>query len=214
LTFFERLDRLKTIRWLVLAILAVDLIAMVYGWYYYVEVGQFVTSSLYYVHWSLWWLVSDSPNAVLLFFVAIGLYLFTGWRNKWLDAFAFILNIYVGFWTSLLFLLYPEWLGTFDWGSTNNILFFAHLGMPAQAFMLAQGLRGDDWKWQPLAVIAASLTAYIGVDYWWLNIHPAPFIHPNDATLHWASPLLMLGVFAVFLATVMLGHAGRKNSQP
>src|SRR5439155_19110847 len=94
----------------------------------------------------LWPLVADSPNAVLLFMVAaIGFRVGRGWRNPWLDAFAFALNVYVGCWTTFLFLGYPATLGTFDWpsvaqGNANPLLFVAHMGMPLQAFVLARDL--------------------------------------------------------------------------
>ncbi len=214
MNLIERLHQLKSLTWLVLAILIVDAIAMGYGWFYYVQVGQFDPSSPFWVHWLWWPLVSDSPNAVLLFFVALLAYRFFGWRNQWLDAFAFILNVYVGLWTSTLFLLYADQMGTWNWGSTNNILFFAHFGMPLQALLLVRDMRTDAWNWRTLGVVAAMLATYIFVDYGWPGFHPAPFLHPNDAALHIASPILMVVAFGAFLAVNFTRRALRRNSPP
>lgn len=198
--FLQTLHRIKS-RWsLVITILVVDAIAMGYGWYYYWQVGQFNPDSIFYVHWAWWPLVADSPNAVLLFFASLLAYRAFGWRSKWLDGFAFILNVYVGLWTSMLFLLHSQELGTWNWGSTNNILFFAHFGMPLQALILVHDLRRDDWTLPAFGVIAAALAAYIFVDYVSPGFHPAPFVHGNDTVLHIASPILMAVVFAAFVA--------------
>jgi len=211
---FQALHRIKSHWPLVLAILVIDTVAMGYGWFYYWQVGQFDPSTIYFVHWAWWPLVADSPNAVLLFWVALLAYRVFGRRSRWLDGFAFILNVYVGLWTTMLFLLYPGQFGTWDWGSTNNILFFAHFGMPLQALILVHDLRQDAWSWRPLAVIAAALAAYIVVDYVWPGFHPAPFIHGADTALHVASPLLMATVFAAFVAIVIRGRARQRSSPP
>lgn len=210
---WDALHRIKSQWSLVIAILVFDAVAMLYGWYYYVQVGQFDPASIFYVHWGWWPLVSDSPNAVLLFFVSLLAYRAFGWRNRWLDAFAFILNVYVGLWTSMLFLLHPEELGTWNWGSTNNILFFAHFGMPLQALVLVRDLRRDDWRLPAFGVLAAVLAYYIVVDYVSPGFHPAPFLHGADQALHIASPVLMAAVLGLFVLVTRC-RAQRRSSPP
>lgn len=202
------LHRFKTDWRLLAPLLALNLAGMVFGYYYYWQVGQFDPSSEYYEPVWTWPLVADSPNAVLLFFVAALAYRLTGWRNRWLDAFAFTLNVYVGCWTTFLFLAYPDRMGTFDYasvasrGNANPILFLAHMGMPLQAFVLAQDMRKDRWSFPALAAVVAVLAAYIAVDYWGPVLHPAPFLHPGDDLLHAGSPWLMAGAVALWLALV------------
>lgn len=201
------LHRFKTDWRLLAPLLALNLAGMVFGYYYYWQVGQFDPSSEYYQPVWTWPLVADSPNAVLLFFVATVAYRVSSWRNKWLDAFAFTLNVYVGCWTTFLFLTYPDRMGTFDYasvadGNANPVLFLAHMGMPLQAFVLAQDMRKDRWSLPALAVILAVLALYIAVDYWGPVLHPAPFLHPGDATLHAGSPWLMVAAAAAWLALV------------
>ncbi len=197
---FSLLHHLKT-RWVfVIPILIADLAGMIFGWYYYWDVGQFNPASGFYEHWAWWPLVADSPNAVLLFFLALLLHKAFGWRNKWLDASALILNIYVGLWTSYLFIMFPDRMGTWDWGSTNNILFFSHLGMPLQALLLVKDLRSDAWPRWAAPVVLASVALYIFVDYWGPMLHPAPFLHPNDGPLHAGSPWLMVVAVLAWLA--------------
>lgn len=195
-------------RWLVPLLLACTL-GMVGGWYYYWQVGQFRPGHADFVTVWLWPLVSDSPNAVLLWFVAALVYKLTGWRNKWLDAAAFITNIYIGVWTTYLFIAFPDVMGTYEWhrvaeGHANPVLFVTHMGMPLLSLVLIQDMRKDRWGWELLAVIAAAI-GYIVIDYWGPHIHPAPFLHAYpelDAQLHAVSPWLMGGAVVAWLVVV------------
>lgn len=213
-----RLHRFKSDWRLLVPLLLVNVAGMAFGWYYYYDVGQFDPASRYFEPYWSWPLVSDSPNAVALFFVAALAYRLTGWRNRWLDAFAFTLNIYVGLWTTFLFLAYAETMGTFDWsrvpdGHANPVLFIAHMGMPLQAFVLLQDMRRDAWRPLPILAVLAALAVYIGVDYWGPVWHPAPFLHPDDAVLHAGSPLLM-GVAAAAWLAVVLRRKPAASPQP
>jgi uncharacterized membrane protein YpjA len=220
------LHRCKT-DWRILApLLFVNVLGMGFGWYYYADVGQFDLGHLTCGDgatescqpWWTWPLVADSPNAVALFFIAALAYKVTGWRNKWLDAFAFILNVYVGCWTTFLFLAYSDRMGTFDYGSVaegnaNPVLFIAHMGMPAQAFVLLKDMRKDNWGVAGVLIVLASLVAYMAVDYWatpadWISrgngvLHPAPFLHPDDATLHVGAHAIMVIAALAWLAIVL-----------
>lgn len=218
------LHRFRTDWRLLVPLLLVNLAGMGFGWYYYADVGQFDLAHLTCgagatdscQPWWTWPLVSDSPNAVLLFFVAALAHKLTGWRSKWLDAFAFILNVYVGCWTTMLFLAYSDRMGTFDYasiaeGNANPVLFIAHMGMPMQAFVLLQDLRKDRWG-AGIVVVLLALAGYMAVDYWDAPadaiggdgmMHPAPFLHPDDAALHVGSPLLMAGAAIAWLAIVL-----------
>jgi uncharacterized membrane protein YpjA len=199
-------------RWSLLAfVLAADVAGMLFGWFYYYEVGQFDPASQHYTQPYWWPLVSDSPNAVLLFFVAALAYKLTGWRNKWLDVFALTLNAYVGAWTTLLFLSYPERMGTFDWGSANSILFVTHMGMPLQGLLLVPQMRRDRWRLWEVGVVLAALAAFVAVDYWGPHLHPAPFLHPNDGVLHAWSPWLMVAAAGLWLLLQRVGREERPD---
>lgn len=216
------LHRFKSDWRLLVPLLLVNLAGMVFGWYYYADVGQFDFSHMtcadganaYCQPWWTWILVADSPNAVALFFIATLAYKLTGWRNQWLDGFAFILNIYVGLWTTFLFLAYSDEMGTFDYaavaeGNANPVLFIAHMGMPLQSFVLLQDLHKDKWPNSGILAVLAILAVYIAVDYWGPILHPAPFLHPDDAVLHMGSPVLMLLAASVWLATLVAGRAAQ-----
>ncbi len=220
----DKLHRVKTDWRLLAPLLLVNVAGMAFGWYYYADVGQFDFGHLACGDgataecqpWWTWPLVADSPNAVLLFFVATLAYRLTGWRSKWLDAFAFTLNVYVGLWTTFLFLAYSDRMGTFDYGTivegnANPLLFIAHMGMPMQAFVLMRDLRQDKWGLGSALAVLAALAAYIAVDYWAAParlvggngvLHPAPFLHPDDAVLHGGSPLLMFAAVLAWLWVV------------
>jgi len=204
-----RLHRFKTDWRLLAPLLLLNVVGMAFGWYYYWDVGQFDPASRYYQPPWTWPLVADSPNAVALFFVAALAYKLTRWRNRWLDALAFVLNVYVGCWTTMLFLAYRHDMGTFDYasvarGNANPVLFIAHMGMPLQAFVLWQDLRRDRWGAAGIATVLAFLALYVWVDYWPpLLLHPAPFLHPHDRVLHVGSPILMAGAAVVWLGAVL-----------
>lgn len=207
MTAADALQRFKTDWKLLSPLLLLNLVGLAFGYYYYYEVGQFRPGSPYYQPPWTWPLVSDSPNAVLLFMAATLAYRLSAWRSRWLDAFAFTLNVYVGCWTTYLFLAFPAEMGTFDYasvadGNANPVLFVAHMGMPLQAFVLARDMRRDRWGWAAALAVVAALAAYVAVDYWGPVLHPAPFLHPDDRALHLGSPLIMAGAAAVWLAVV------------
>lgn len=207
---WERLHN-ATAKWPALtAILIADLAGMIFGWYYYWDVGQFNPDSGYFESYFWWPLVSDSPNAVLLFFVPFLLYKLTGWRNKWLDAAAVIANVYVGCWTTLLFLGYADQMGTWEWGSANNILFFSHLGMPLQALILVHRMREDTFTIPNWVAIGAAGAIYVFVDYWGPELHPAPFV--DDAILTAGSPWLM--VIALLVLALFTSRGRPRNQTP
>jgi uncharacterized membrane protein YpjA len=193
------------VRLLVLVALA-DLAGIIGGWYYYAEVGQFDGAHLlcgpgsgpYCTPIWAWPLVADSPNAVLLALAAIFLYRAFGWRNKWLDAFAFTLNIYVGLWTTALFISYANTMDTFG-GSVNTLLFVTHMGMPLQSLILLQDMRRDAWKAWQIGLVFACLATFVAVDYWGPHWHPAPQVDAHtDDLLGWAGDAI-LKLESVFL---------------
>jgi uncharacterized membrane protein YpjA len=219
LSLGDVLQRFKTDWRLLVPLLLLNLAGMVFGWYYYAEVGQFDLAHLacgpgsnpYCQPIWMWPLVADSPNAVLLFFVAVLAYKLSGWRSKWLDAFAFTLCIYVGCWTTFLFLSFPERMGTFDYasvaqGNANPVLFIAHMGMPLEAFVLARDMRRDRWSVPAAIAVLAALAVFVYVDYWGPMLHPAPFLHPDDRALHVGSPWLMVGAALAWLIVVRPGR--------
>mgnify|MGYP001582133313 CR=1 FL=1 len=223
---WQVLHRFKSDWRLLGPLMALNLVGLVFGYYYYSDVGQFDFAHLTCSPganefcepvWT-WPLVADSPNAVLLFMVAALAFKLTGWRNKWLDAFAFTLNIYVGCWTTFLFLAYPDRMGTFDYasiterGNANPILFLAHMGMPLQALVLVQDMRKDRWSLLPLLTVPAGLAVYIAVDYGGPMLHPAPFLHPDDAVLHAGSPWLMVGAALAWLLVVRFRPGPNRDS--
>lgn len=207
--------------WRLLApVLLLAALGMGYGWYFYVDVGQFRPGSPYFEPYWTWPLVADSPNAVLVWVVAVLAYKVWGWRHWLLDAMAFSLNLYVGLWTTYLFLAYPDRMGTFDWvtvpdGNANPVLFVSHMGMPLLGLVLVRDLLDDPRPWPWLAGMLAFLALFVGVDYWGLHLHPAPFLHPDDGLLHAGAPWLM-AVTAAGLAAVWWGarHRARAADGP
>lgn len=210
--FFRLTHQFRWRWWLLGPLLAANLAGIVFGYFFYAEVGQFVPSDLtcsaphpfapekFCQPFWTWPLVADSPNAVLLFFVAALVYRVWGKRNKVLDALAFTLNIFVGLWTTFTFLSYPREMGTFEFLSTNNILFVTHMGMPLQSLTLVQEMRKDAWSRLALAAMLAFLAAFVWVDYWGPHLHPGAYLQGPDQVVglpdhQWiaiGAPFLML----------------------
>lgn len=170
------MHRFKTDWRLTAALMVPNLFGIVFGYYYYFDVGQFDPASTYFqpVHW--WPFVADSPNAVLLMSASLLLYRFGGRRSRLLDSLAFLHMVYVGLWTTYLFLSFPDPLGSFDWGSTNNILLFSHMGMPLEALVLVPDLARDVIQAWHGATAAAWMALNWWLDYGALSLRPAPFL--------------------------------------
>lgn len=149
-----------------LFIALVNLVGIAYGFYYYRE--QFAVTPVW-----LWWLVPDSPLAVLWAELALAAYwlLPRGKSDRWLwlDALAFVGNVQVGLWTCYVLLAYEGHFGTLDvvqGGSLtlNTILWFGHLGMAVLALIYVKGLRAAQ-AWWALGIAAAYYLVNDVVDY-------------------------------------------------
>lgn len=127
----------------------VNLVGIAYGFYYYGS--QFAVTPAW-----LWWLVPDSPLAVLWAQLALGAY----WllprsraRWLWLDALAFVGNVQVGLWTCYVLLAYESQFHTLDFLQgeggihLNSILWVGHFGMAALALIFVKGLREARARW-------------------------------------------------------------------
>lgn len=224
---FERLlQTCKSDRRIALGLMVPNLLGIVYGYYFYYDVGQFPhPNSLvaaYARPWYWWPFIPDSPNAVVLLSASLLLYAFAGKRSRILDNLAFTAMVYVGLWTTFLFLAYAREMHTFDFaqalqgGNANPILFISHMGMPLEALILLPDLRRDRTSWALVGGVTLWNLGNLWLDYAGPHLHPAPFLHststcagpippqpsPCDAVLHAGSPLLLLVVTAVWLAFV------------
>ncbi|MCA1810572.1 MAG: DUF1405 domain-containing protein [Halobacteriales archaeon] len=222
---WEFFHRFKANRAWALALMVPNLIGIGFGYYYYYDVGQFDPSSSHFRSYGWWPFIADSPTAVVLMSASLLFYAFGRRRSKLLDAVAFTAMVYVGLWTTFLFLAYPERMGTFAWGSVahgnaNPVLFVSHLGMPLEALLLVRDLRRDAWAWAAAVGILGWNALNLLLDYWGPHLHPAPFLHDaahppplpsaSDALLHSGSPWLMAFTLAAWLAVMWRG-LGRKQ---
>lgn len=213
--FWRLAQRFKDDRRLALLLMLPNLAGIIGGYSFYVQAGQFDSSSPYFRAYGWWPFISDSPNAVLLASVAILLCAFGRRRSRILDHLAFTSMVYVGLWTTMYFLLYPERTGSLTWGTTNNILFVSHMGMPLQALVFVPDLRRDAGTWLVVAAVAAWHALNTWMDYWGPHLHPGSFMHspgpippassPYDAALHQWSPILMGAVLLGWLAIIASG---------
>jgi uncharacterized membrane protein YpjA len=233
---WEFFHRFKAGRGWALALMVPNLLGIGFGYYYYYDVGQFDPASQYFRSYQWWPFIADSPNAVLLMSVALLLYAFGRRRSRVLDAVAFTAMVYVGLWTTFLFLAYPERMGTFDWASfhafdwspgvthnANPVLFVSHMGMPLEALLLVRDLRRDAWPWLAAGGVLGWNVLHLLLDYWGPHLHPAPFLHapgplppassPYDSLLHAGSPWIMAFALAVWLWVVRRG-LGKRSPSP
>jgi uncharacterized membrane protein YpjA len=178
--FWTAMASLRERHWAFWLLTAANFAGIGFGYYYYWQVGQFNPASQYYQHWSLWAFVSDSPNAVLLMQVSLSLWYFGRKRYRLLDSLAFIHLVYIGFWTTFLFTSEPDQLGTWEWGGTNNLLYFSHMGMPLEALILVKGLRRDTMPaWMPISMLGW-VAVNLFLDYGAPALRPAPFVAVED----------------------------------
>ena len=152
-----------------LAIALVNLVGIAYGFWYYRT--QFAVTPAW-----LWWLVPDSPLAVLFAEAALVAH-WLGRKPGVLDALAVIGNVQVGLWTCYVLLAYEGSFHTLDFAqgegpvTLNTVLWLGHLGMAVLALVFLWGLR-ERARLEPRAVAWAVgiATAYYllqdVVDYW------------------------------------------------
>lgn len=166
----------------------VNLVGIAYGFYYYA--AQFETTP-----WTLWWLVPDSPLAVLWAELALAAYwLFPPWargRWLWLDALAVVGNLQVGLWTCYVLLAYESSFHTLDFLQgegplrLNSVLWVGHAGMAALALVYVKGLR-DARAWWAAAVAGGyylfnDALDYFGPDFAGTGCGMRPYTVPCNA---------------------------------
>lgn len=127
----------KDKRW-ALVIGAINLVGIVYGFYYYTP--QFARTP-----WWLWIFVPDSPLAVLWAELALAAF-WLGRPQRWLDALAFVGNVQVGLWTVYVLLAFAGDFHTLDFLNgggvdLNAVLLVGHAGMALLALIFVEGLR-------------------------------------------------------------------------
>lgn len=129
------LDRFRARRGLAALLVAVNLGGVAYGVLYYG--AQFALTPAW-----LWPWVPDSPLSVGLFALALALHQLRR-PSQLVDWLAFIANVKVGLWTGYVLLHYDAHFRTFDapLANLNFWLFWLHLAMALQAFVLARSLR-------------------------------------------------------------------------
>lgn len=201
----------------------VNLVGIGYGFYYYGE--QFALTPVW-----LWWLVPDSPLAVLWAELALAAYWLLP-RGKserwlWLDALAFVGNVQVGLWTCYVLLAYERHFMTLDFlqggaVTLNTILWFGHLGMAVLALIYVKGLRAAR-AWWALGIAAAyylvnDVVDYFGPDYVGRGCGLRPYTVPCDAAQEPALTAVTFGLTALSLAVLawlMRPSSGRPGHLP
>ncbi|MBI4392532.1 MAG: DUF1405 domain-containing protein [Euryarchaeota archaeon] len=115
-------------------LILVNVAGVAYGFYYYAP--QFAITPP-----ALWPFVPDSPLSVGLIALVLLLDEF-GVRNRLLEAFAFIDLVKVGAWTGFVLTYYEAAFHIFrdPLSNLNFYLFWLHVAMVVEAFVLAKGL--------------------------------------------------------------------------
>ena len=185
----------------------VSLVGIAYGFYYYG--AQFAVTPIW-----LWWLVPDSPLAVLWAEAALLSYWLLRKRPGWLDALAFVGNVQVGLWTCYVLIAYEDTFHTLDVFqgegpiTLNTILWIGHLGMAALAMIFVKGLRQRAREAPRAAWLAVGIAAayylvndaidYLGPDYRGSGCGLRPHTVPCGA----GEPLLAAVTFGLTVASV------------
>jgi uncharacterized membrane protein YpjA len=160
----DRLHVFRTRPLLAWPLLLGNLVAVWYGWTDYYR-AQLEATAAY-----LWPFVPDSPNAVLSFALVLLLSQLHR-RYRFLDVLAWALNIKVGLWTVFVLLYYFERFFADD-RTLRWILFWLHVGMIGQAFVLHRRLRRSPPTRLQYGLLAGVLLVSDWVDYGPLDLHP------------------------------------------
>lgn len=162
--------RFKTVPGWALAVAALNVGGILYGFYYYLP--QLARTPVAY-----WPFVPDSPLAVLWAQLALGAY----WLHRWrtgrreeatglgaasLDALAALGNVQVGLWTVYVLVRYADAFGTFAL-NVSTLLLVSHAGMAALGLLFLHGMR-QRARARPLVQLAGlgCAAAYYLVQDW------------------------------------------------
>ncbi|MFC7154049.1 DUF1405 domain-containing protein [Halomarina halobia] len=139
--------------WLVVGI---NLVGTAFGFWYYAP--QFSLTPV-----EMWPFVPDSPLATLLIALSIAAWKL-GRNNEVLNALAFFGCIKLGLWTPyVLVAFFPEW-GYAPWDPMYNFLFWSHLAMVVQAFVVHRYAAFPVWA---VAVATLWYVVDLVVDYFY-----------------------------------------------
>ncbi len=207
--FWVFMASLRERHWAFWTLTLANLAGIIGGYYFYWDVGQFDSSSRFYQDWWLWPFVSDSPNAVVLMQISLTMWYVGRKRSRILDSFAFIHMVFVGLWTTYIFMSYPDSFGTYEFGSTNNILFVTHMGMPLEALILVGPLSKDRFGWGVAVGFVGWAALNLWLDYGPMGLRPAPGVAVADS--FW---LGSAGLFALTLAAWLLVARPMRSKPP
>ena len=186
------------------AILAVNFLASIYGYYWY-------RWQLRATPWWLWPFVPDCPLAATLMAAALALYLFWGRRESPFQLLTYAVLVKYGLWTVFVLGLYRTAGGAFtpeDW-----MLFVSHLGMLAEGVVFLGSLR---WRAGPWWFTAFWSAANDFFDYFYpVRIGGRPTIGvypylPNEAHLP-AARAMALAITACFFAVAVFTTFGPRR---
>ncbi|MGE5551755.1 MAG: DUF1405 domain-containing protein [Bacteroidota bacterium] len=191
-------------RWLLWSILAVNLLASVYGYYWYA--WQFAQTPFV-----LWLFTPDCPLAATMMAAALWIYLRSGRRDTWFQFLTYTTLIKYGLWTAFVFVYY--WL---NGGKTFSLeyvmLFVSHLGMLAEGTVFLGSAPQTPRFWWLAAAYSAVFDYF---DYFYPLRLPGrqglgtyPWL-PNDAH----RPVILgltLGITGVFFLVAILRTAKHK----
>lgn len=150
----------------------INLAGSIFGFYYYIP-------QLMETEPSLWIWVVDSPLATLSLAVALIMRL-KNRSSTLVEGFAFISNLKYGLWTCLVLLFYSEGFLLNEGLYMYLFLFFSHLGMALQSFILLEDL---EFGW--VVPLAGWFLLNDTLDYF-LEIHPglyAEISYPVSAAM-------------------------------
>ncbi|WP_054671425.1 DUF1405 domain-containing protein, partial [Calditerricola satsumensis] len=162
------------------ALVVVNLLGTLYGYYWYRE--QLAATPLW-----LWPFVPDSPTASAAFTLVLAMAL-AGRSSGWVQAFAAVTMVKYGIWAPAVILTTGALGGPIPW--QNWMLVASHLAMTLEALLYAFLYRVTPRQWWG---VAAWTLLNDAVDYG-LDVHPwmGPTLEPYDHLVGWATVGLSL----------------------